>query len=448
MRQGDNWQMLNVRNIECETYHICLREQADSDNRVKDSRYLDHTLYLDYKNDGNRWKEVFAKVGKYGLEHDSYEYDVDMRDVVDIPNIEYYAAFGIVMGLYEFNKPEKICKYEINLYGNMNQELLNENYHLALSILFAKDMVNMPSNLLRPLDFAKAIGEFVSDMPIEYEVIQVEDLIKEGFGGLTSVGLGSAFPPCMVVLRYRPLPSGEIFGLVGKGVTTDTGGYNIKQSMGTGIRGDMAGAASVVSVLYSLAANQVQKNVTVVLPICENRISRGSLLPGDVITMYDKTTVEILNTDAEGRLILGDAISYIIEKEKVSHILDVATLTGQVFTMFGYLITGVIGTSDAMYQELDQASEMTKEHFVRIPYLEEHEKMIEGTFSDLKNVGPSYCGTITAAMFLKYFTKEVPWLHLDIAGTAWVDSPIYEYHSVGATGNVISTIYYMIKGGH
>lgn len=469
--------MIRILEHDKNNYHIrVIKEDSTEEmndeikNEIKkDGKYYDDTLYLAVTEAEHSLKEVFAKIGKYGIENKQKEYDVDMSVLAGTENLEYFVAYGIVMGLYEFDSASNIESYHVNVFGGALKEVvLEECYELAKAIVFAKDMINMPSNHLRPLDFAQKIKTFLNaineteeisvssnadfdsddnmDFSIKVEVIDAETLVSQGWEGLTSVGLSSEYPPCLVILRYKPLLEGEVFGMVGKGVTSDTGGYSIKQSMGPGIKGDMAGAASVVATIYAMAKNRVRRNVVAVLPICENRISSGSLLPGDVITMYDKTTVEIINTDAEGRLILADAIAYAVEHERVNQILDIATLTGQVFTMFGYYITGVLSSSDELFDNLEKASKLTKEHVIRLPYLADHEKMIEGTFSDLKNVGPSYCGTITAGVFLKHFTKELPWIHLDIAGTAWVDSPLYAYHSVGATGNPISTLYYMMKG--
>ena len=181
------------------------------------------------------------------------------------------------------------------------------------------------------------------------------------------------------------------------------------------------------------------------MPLCENRISRNSILPGDIITTYDGTTVEILNTDAEGRLILADAVSYVIAAEKATSIVEMATLTGAAVAAFGFTITPMLSNSDELCEKIQQSSQLTGEKFLRLPYFKEHEKMIESDIADLKNLGGPQCGSITAGLFIQKFAKDVPFLHLDVAGTHWNDSPMYEYQQKGATGNVISTIYYMIK---
>lgn len=326
------------------------------------------------------------------------------------------------------------------------QSVLEQGTHVAEGIAFARDMVNYPGNLLRPYDFAEAIRKQMAGLDIEVEVLQQEQLEKMGMGGLLTVGMGSGFSPCMAILRYTKNPGGECLALVGKGVTCDTGGYCLKPSGSmAGIRGDMAGGAAVAGCLYALAKNQVRVNVTGVIPICENRISPDSYLPGDVITMYDRKSVEICNTDAEGRLILGDAVAYAVEKEGASQVIDIATLTGAVVNLFGFTIGGVLCDDDRLYREFEAAAEKSGEQYARIPYYPEHEEMLKSEVADLKNLGPDYCGTITAGLFIRRFVKGRPWLHMDIAGTAWVDTPVWKFQKKGATGAGVATLYELCR---
>ena len=203
---------------------------------------------------------------------------------------------------------------------------LEEGHTLAESVLFARDMTNMPANYLYPEKFAEKICAFVEDTGIETQVLHQEDLQEKRMGGILGVGKGSEYTPCMVILKIRgDQNTKEITGLVGKGVTVDTGG-SVKPaaSMG-GIRGDMAGAAAVAGAIRALAKQKAKVNVTAVLPI--NRISGGSFVDGDVLTSYSGKTIEIANTDAEGRLILADAVTWAVQDEKVTRVLDIATLT-------------------------------------------------------------------------------------------------------------------------
>ena len=262
-----------------------------------------------------------------------------------------------------------------------------------------------------------------------------------------AVGKSSANPPCLIVMRYRgDADSEENYGFIGKGVTCDTGGYCLKPAASMlGIKGDMAGAAAVAGALYAMAKNQVKANVTVVIPSCENRISRESFLPGDVIGSLSGKTIEIGNTDPEGRLILADAITYAIQNERVTKILDIATLTGAVVAMFGFTTAGVMCDDDAWYETFEAAAGHSAEQYWRLPIFKEYKKMVESKIADVRNLSNGGCASITAGMFLKTFASPLPWIHVDIAGTAWVDSPIWEFQSAGATGAGVTTLYYLGK---
>lgn len=398
-------------------------------------------------------------------EHKISRFYVDVTGLKGMLTEENFTCLiqGICLGGYEQPNfgAEKRYEAEVILTGDLEEvtgltkehleELLSQGQHMAQAISFARDMVNYPGNLLRPADFAEAIRMQMEDLDVEVEIFQQNQLEEMEMGGLLTVGSGSAYPPCMVVLRYRGAKAdekkSETLGLIGKGVTCDTGGYCLKPSGSmAGIRGDMAGGAAVAGCIYALAADRVEVNVTGVIPICENRISPGSYLPGDVITMYNKTRVEICNTDAEGRLILGDAVAYAVEREGVEQVVDIATLTGAVVNLFGFSIGGVLCDSDELYTRFEEAKERSTEQYARIPYFAEHEEMLKSGCADIKNLGPDYCGTITAGLFIRRFAKKRPWLHMDIAGTAWVDGPIWKFQSKGATGAGVSTLYELCKG--
>lgn len=368
----------------------------------------------------------------------------------DIPKDEILVAFaeGIYLAGEEglnYKTEKSSCDLTVGLsgLGEKAWDCMEEGRVLAESVRFARDMTNMPANYLCPEVFAEKISEFVQGTGIEVQILHEQELREKKMGGILGVGQGSEFPPCLVVLRYRGDEEQEkITGLIGKGVTVDTGGYCIKPaaSMG-GIRGDMAGAAAVTGAVCALARRKVRTNVTAVLPLCENRISGGSFVDGDILTSYSGKTIEVGNTDAEGRLILADAVTYAVRDEKVSRVLDIATLTGAVVSMFGFTIAGVLSDDDCMWEEFEQASRKTGEKYWRIPFGKEHEKMLESHVADIKNIGGSVCGTITAGLFIRSFAENRPWIHLDIAGTAWVDEPIYAYQSRLATGAGVDTIY-------
>lgn len=407
--------------------------------------------------------EAAACAASCMLEHKIYQFYVDTAGIETFltgDNFPYFIQ-GLYLGGYEplqFGKHTRkqaditLLPAKEGCIAGLSQKqaeaAVEQGMHIAEGILFARDMVNYPGNLLRPADFAESICRQMEGLDVEAEIIDKDCLENMGMGGLLTVGGGSAFPPCMVVLRYRGAKDkdGEVLGMIGKGVTCDTGGYCLKPSGSmAGIRGDMAGGAAVAGCIYALAKNRVEANVTGVIPICENRISPDSYLPGDVITMYDQTKVEICNTDAEGRLILGDAAAYAVECEGVSRVVDIATLTGAVVNLFGFSVGGVLSDDEELYAQFERAGTASQEQYARIPFYSEHEEMLKSTAADLKNLGPDYCGTITAGLFIRHFAKGKPWLHMDIAGTAWVDTPIWKFQSKGATGAGVTTLYEMCK---
>ncbi len=408
----------------------------------------------------NQILEVTAYAATLMKEYKVQAYDFEVGRFIamaGLPVLEQI-AHGICLGNFEKYKNYKECvkQVQVNLIGITPEDkkeaetFVFRGETIGEGVLFARELVNSPSNLLKPMDMAKRIMdelEALHNENLEMELFVYGQLRTMGMQALCSVGESSVNPPCFLVLRYNGQEkNSEKIGLVGKGVTVDTGGYCLKPASSmAGIKGDMAGAAAVASTVYGLAKNNCKTNVVALLPMCENRISKGSLLPGDVISSYSGKTIEVMNTDAEGRLILADAVSYAVKNEDVTNVLDIATLTGAVVNMLGFSIAGVLSDSDLFYDRLVRAAQKSGEKYHRLPYGEEHEKMIESEVADVKNLGESYCGTITAGLFIKRFAEGVKWMHIDIAGTAWVDNPIWKYQKTGATGAAVSTLYYLCE---
>lgn len=364
------------------------------------------------------------------------------------------AVMAVVLGLggysYTYRKTEKDTASDCNFQlENMDgfADSLQEGLELLNGILFARDMVNTPGNHLRPMDFARKITDYVDGGDVETELLVYGQLRALRLEALYGVGGSSEYPPCLLILRYRGAPgSGDIYGLIGKGITCDTGGYCLKESSSmAGIKGDMAGAAAVAAAVHAAAARKLKVNITACLPLSENRISQSALLPGDVITGYSGRTIEVLNTDAEGRLVLSDAISYGIRREGITKVLDIATLTGAVAQMLGNTIGGTMSDDEAFYHMFERAQTFSAERYLRLPFGKEHEKMIDSDVADVRNIGGGCCGTITAGLFLRRFCEGKPWIHMDIAGTAWCGTPTYAFESKGATGAGVTTLYYLMK---
>ncbi len=405
-------------------------------------------------------KEACASAAKAWTEKGIRSVRLDASVFIQEQGIETLRdmAEGALLGTYQLpcfgekekeQKAKERCRIGVSgiseEYRQQAETLLEEGSVLAAGVDFARDMVNMPGNYLRPADFAEKICGFLKDLPVESVCYSRDQLKEMGMEALLAVGDGSQFPPCLLVLRYQGAPESlQTIGLIGKGVTCDTGGYCLKASASMeGIKGDMAGAGAVAGALYALARRETKANVTAVIPMCENRISSGSLLPGDVISSYAGKSIEVLNTDAEGRLILADAMSYAVRKEHVTQVLDIATLTGAVATMFGFTVGGVLCDDENWYREFERAGRTSGERYARIPFYEEHEEMIKSRLADVRNTSKGGCGTITAGLFIREFAENKPWLHLDIAGTAWVSDPAFAFQSPGATGAGVTTLYHL-----
>lgn len=324
-------------------------------------------------------------------------------------------------------------------------EVLEEAKNIADGVILARDLTNEPSNVIYPETLAQKVVEMGQEIGLEVEVRDEKQIAELGMKAFLAVGASSEKQPRLIVMRHMGDPeSDEILGLVGKGLTYDTGGYSLKpsDSMKT-MHSDMGGAAAVIGAMHAIAKNKVKKNVIAVVAACENVISAGSYKPGDIIGSMAGKTIEIGNTDAEGRLTLADAVTYSIEKEKVTKIIDVATLTGAVLVALGTSTTGVITNDTDFYEELVKVSEKTGEQFWRLPSTKEYAKLNKSTVADLKNVGGRNAGSITAGLFVGEFVQNLPWMHLDIAGTAWADSS-EGYLSKGGTGVPVRSLYALV----
>ncbi len=316
------------------------------------------------------------------------------------------------------------------------------------AVCFARDLVNCPANLLTPEDMARRMAEAAGELGIEVDILDGERTRALGMGAYHAVADSAAHPPRLIVLRWRGGKEGAPpIALVGKGVCCDTGGYCLKTAAGLkGTRGDMAGGAAVCGALLALAENKIPVNAVAVIPAVENRLSADSFLPGDVIRSMSGKTIQVNNTDAEGRLILADAITYAIRQEGAAKIVDIATLTGACVAALGFTTAGLLTNHEGLFLALMNAAKRAGEQYWRFPDFPEYHKMIESPVADLCNQSSDGCGAITAGLFVGAFAENRPWAHLDIAGTAWVDRPRWEYQTAGATGAGVSTLYELCRG--
>jgi len=286
-----------------------------------------------------------------------------------------------------------------------------------------RDLVNEPANKLTPADLADAARSMASSSGLECDVLDTAAMTKLGMGALLGVAQGSSNPPFLVVIKYRPAnPSGnEHLALVGKGVTFDTGGISIKPSDGMEkMKYDMAGAAAVIGAMRALAELKPAIPVTGYIPTVENMLNGNAQRPGDIVTSLAGKTIEVLNTDAEGRLILADALTYAI-RNGATHLVDAATLTGAIGVALGHYNMGAFTNNEAFLARFMAAARIAGEKAWQLPMDEEYKDYLKSAFADLPNIGGRHGGSITAAWFLREFADPTPWVHLDIAATAGLD---------------------------
>lgn len=319
-----------------------------------------------------------------------------------------------------------------------------EAEYMTESVKLARDLTNMPGNELTPERLAFHAEEVAQKLELDIEVLDEWSCAEEEMGGLLGVGQGSVNPPRMIVIHYEGNPeSEEKWGLVGKGITFDTGGISLKPAAGMDeMISDMGGAAAVLGAIHAIASMKVKANVLAVIPTAENMPSDRALKPGDVIRTMSGHTVEVVNTDAEGRLVLADGITTAI-KRGATKLIDVATLTGAVLVALGTEATGAVTNNAALLEEVIAASEKSGERVWQLPAYAEYKKLIASDVADLKNSGGRHAGSITAGLFIGHFVEDKPWVHLDIAGTAYINKS-RRWEPKGATGVMVRTLYELI----
>jgi leucyl aminopeptidase len=293
---------------------------------------------------------------------------------------------------------------------------------LAEAAILARDLDNEPSNYMTPSDLAKAARKVAGDFGLEYTIFEKKDIEKMGMGGLLGVACGSTQPPKLIVLKYRGNKNSKrAVGLVGKGITFDSGGISIKPSEGMGeMKGDMAGGAAVISAMRAIAELKPKVNVTAIVPATENMPSGCACKPGDVLKASNGKTIEVVNTDAEGRIILADALSY-ARKMGLSPVIDVATLTGACHVALGGHYSGGFTNDQKLIDKVIAAGREAGERIWQLPLDDDYKEANKSDVADVKNSGGRYGGAITAAKFLHEFIEDTPWVHIDIAGTSTSD---------------------------
>ncbi len=284
----------------------------------------------------------------------------------------------------------------------------------------ARHLANTPPNDLTPAKLAEFAEGIAKDSGCECTILEQKQMETLGMGSLLAVARGSVQPPRLIILRHHHSDDAKTIAIVGKGVTFDTGGISLKPGADMHeMKYDMCGAAAVLCAMMNIVELKPAVNVICVVPAVENMPDADAMRPGDIVKAYNGKTIEVHNTDAEGRLILADALAYTVDKYKPDAMVDLATLTGACVVALGHHAAGLFTGDDSIAEALIAAGETTGERVWRMPLWDDHDKLIEGNHADICNIGPREGGAISAAAFLKQFVGETPWAHLDIAGTAW-----------------------------
>ncbi len=320
------------------------------------------------------------------------------------------------------------------------EQSISKGRILAEAANLARDMVNEPANFMTPSHMAEGAIKLARAYRLEVSIMEREQMKALGMGALLGVAQGSQQPPKLIVLSYKGSDSKEInLALVGKGITFDSGGISIKPSEGMEeMKGDMAGGAAVMAALSAIAQLKPRINVTAIIPATENLPSGSALKPGDILTAMNGKTIEIVSTDAEGRLALADALAY-ARKLGAKHIIDVATLTGACRVALGDVYSGVLGNNQRLLNRVVSAGQESGELIWQLPMHERYREHNKSDVADIKNIGGKYAGAITATQFLAEFVGDTPWVHLDIAGTSMTDKE-RAYQVKGATGVPVRTL--------
>lgn len=360
---------------------------------------------------------------------------------------------GILLGNYNFKKYVKQNERKKTLNVTLEikdqiaaKKILQESDNIIRSVYFTRDLVNEPANILTPIEFANRVKNEFKNTSVKVSVFDEAALKKQNMNAVLSVGKGSTNKPVMIVAKYTPkLRALTKVCLVGKGVTYDTGGLSIKPTAGMlNMKADMAGGAAVFGIIKAVEKNKLPIEIIGIVPAVENAISGNSYKPGDIISTSSGKTIEVKDTDAEGRIILADALEF-ASKQKPDQIIDFATLTGAVAVALGLFTAGIFTKSDDMADRLIKSSQETYEHLWRLPFWDEFNSLIDSKIADVSNLGPRWGGAISAGKFLERFVDEkIPYTHIDIAGPA-IEHDLTNYTKDYCTGFGVRFMYEYLK---
>ncbi|KQL53202.1 aminopeptidase [Heyndrickxia shackletonii] len=400
--------------------------------------------------------KTFKEVNKLGIKQAAIALDTFITEEISHEDASHALSEAFALATYKFegykqksNAPEKNIE-KLSIYSEYDKGEIESS--LTVGFVYgnatnsARTLVNLPGNMLTATDLANYAVELAKKYEFDVEILEKEDMEKLGMGALLAVNKGSVEPPKMIVLKYQGKEEWkDVIGLVGKGITFDTGGYSLKTKAGiVGMKTDMGGAAAVLGAMEVIGELRPEQNVVAVIPSTDNMISGSAFKPDDVITSMNGKTIEVLNTDAEGRLALADAVTY-AKHHGAGYIVDVATLTGGVITALGLDKTGAMTNNEAFYEQVLEASFEAGEFIWLLPYTENDKKRIRNSkIADLNNSPGSEGHAIMGGGFVGEFAEDTPWVHLDIAGTATTNQE-HELGPAGATGVMVRTLALLVE---
>ncbi|WP_075982756.1 leucyl aminopeptidase [Bacillus massilinigeriensis] len=376
---------------------------------------------------------------------------------VDSLDVAHAISEAFALATYQFegykqlsNEPKKKIE-NITVYSDESDvdeihASLIVGYSFGIGTNSARTLVNLPGNMLTSTDLANYARELGQEYQFEVEILEKEDMLKLGMGALLAVNQGSTEPPKMIVLKYQGKEEWkDVIGLVGKGITFDTGGYSIKTKDGiVGMKTDMGGAAAVLGAMQIIGELKPEQNVVAVIPSTDNMVSGNAFKPDDVITSLSGKTIEVLNTDAEGRLVLADAVTY-AKHHGANYVVDVATLTGGVITALGTYTTGAFTNDEPLFEQVLEAAYEAGEPIWRLPIFEKDKERVRNSkIADLNNSPGREGHAIMGAAFIGEFAESTPWVHLDIAGTATINKD-HDLGPSGATGVMARTLAILVE---
>jgi leucyl aminopeptidase len=392
------------------------------------------------------------------LRVDQFAFDLPTPEGMALAGASHAVAEGALLGLYRFqhyrtglSENDQHELDQLTIVSSLRDETIEQGVALAEAIArgtaLARDLANTPANDLPPArlaDAAEAVGQRTG---IAVTVLGPDELAAQGFGGILGVGQGSAQTPRFIIMEYgEKRPGAPTICLVGKGITFDSGGISIKPAENMDqMKMDMGGAAAVIGAMQAIGELQLPLHVVGLVSAAENMVSSSSYRPGDILKTLSGKTIEVLNTDAEGRIVLADALFY-AQRFQPDGIIDLATLTGAIVVALGSHATGIMSNNDALAARIAQAGEEVGERTWRMPLWDAYMDMVKSDIADIKNTAGRAGGSITAAAFLANFVGEYPWVHMDIAGTAWTDAKPKAYTPKGATGVGVRLLVQALRG--